>query len=135
MAFEAMDRSAEKGYEKFTQMASNFYSVLKNSMNLRDDLKVFVLTHSENVGDVLNPSYKIKTIGKMIDSMITVEGLFTYVFFTDVERDESGMSHYKLITQSDGTTTAKTPMDCFEDLKIDNDLQYICDKIDEYNAG
>lgn len=64
MAFEAMDRSAEKGYEKFTQMASNFYSVLKNAMNLRDDLKVFVLTHAENTGDALNPSYKIKTIGK-----------------------------------------------------------------------
>jgi hypothetical protein len=134
MAFEAMDRSAEKGYEKFTQMASNFYSVLKNAMNLRDDLKVFVLTHAENTGDALNPSYKIKTIGKMIDSMITVEGLFTYVFFTDVVKGENDVPQYKLITQSDGTTTAKTPMGCFEELRIDNDLQYICDKIDEYNS-
>lgn len=134
MAFEAMDRSAEKGYEKFTQMASNFYSVLKNAMNLRDDLKVFVLTHAENTGDALNPSYKIKTIGKMIDSMITVEGLFTYVFFTDVVKGENDLPQYKLITQSDGTTTAKTPMGCFEELRIDNDLQYICNKIDEYNS-
>lgn len=134
MAFEAMDRSAEKGYEKFTQMASNFYSVLKNAMNLRDDLKVFVLTHAENTGDALNPSYKIKTIGKMIDSMITVEGLFTYVFFTDVVKGENDTPQYKLITQSDGTTTAKTPMGCFEELRIDNDLQYICNKIDEYNS-
>lgn len=134
MAFEAMDRSAEKGYEKFTQMASNFYSVLKNAMNLRDDLKVFVLTHAENTGDALNPSYKIKTIGKMIDSMITVEGLFTYVFFTDVVKGENDVPQYKLITQSDGTTTAKTPMGCFEELRIDNDLQYICNKIDEYNS-
>ncbi len=133
MAFEAMDRSAEKGYEKFTQMASNFYSVLKNAMDMRDDLKVFVLTHAENVGDALNPSYKIKTIGKMIDTMITVEGLFTYVFFTEVSRDENNEPSYQLITQSDGTTTAKTPMGCFENLKINNDLQYICDKIDEYN--
>lgn len=133
MAFEAMDRSAEKGYEKFTQMASNFYSVLKNAMNMRDDLKVFVLTHAENTGDALNPNFKIKTIGKMIDSMITVEGLFTYVFFTDVTRDENNTPSYKLITQSDGTTTAKTPMGCFDSLRIDNDLQYICNKIDEYN--
>lgn len=65
--------------------------------------------------------------------MITVEGLFTYVFFTQVNRDENGQFNYKLITQSDGTTTAKTPMGCFEDLLIDNDLQYICNKIDEYN--
>ena len=64
MAFEAMDRSSEKGYDKFTQIASNFYSILKESMNMRDNLKVCVLTHSENTGDPLNPSYKIKTIGE-----------------------------------------------------------------------
>ena len=58
-----MDRSSEKGYDKFTQIASNFYSILKESMNMRDNLKVCVLTHSENTGDPLNPSYKIKTIG------------------------------------------------------------------------
>ena len=44
-------------------MAANFYSVLKEAMNMRDSLKVCVLTHSENTGDGLNPSYKIKTIG------------------------------------------------------------------------
>ena len=49
---------------KFTQIASNFYSVLKESMHMRDNLKVCVLTHSENTGDVVNPSYKIKTIGE-----------------------------------------------------------------------
>lgn len=133
MAFEAMDRAAEKGYEKFTQMAGNFYSVLKEAMSMRDDLKVCVLTHSENIGDGLNPIYKIKTIGKMIDNMITVEGLFTYVLFTTLIRDvEGGVSH-KFITQSDGTTTAKTPMGCFSDMLIDNDLQYVIDKIDQYN--
>ena len=70
----------------------------------------------------------------MIDSMITVEGLFTYVFFTDVVKGENDAPQYKLITQSDGTTTAKTPMGCFEELRIDNDLQYICNKIDKYNS-
>ena len=64
MAFEAMDRANEKGYDKFTQIATNFYSVLKKVINMRDDLKVFVLTHAENVGDSLSPSWKIKTIGK-----------------------------------------------------------------------
>lgn len=52
--------------EKFTQIAQHFYSVLKEAINLREDLKVFILTHSENIGDALNPSYKIKTIGKEI---------------------------------------------------------------------
>jgi len=133
MSFEAMDRASEKGYEKFTQMASNFYSVLKGAMEMREDLKVCVLTHSENTGDVLNPHYKIKTIGKMIDSMITVEGLFTYVFFTNLAKDSDGKMVYQFMTQSDGTNTAKSPMGCFEDMFIDNDLAFVFDSIDKYN--
>lgn len=133
MSFEAMDRASEKGYEKFTQMASNFYSVLKGAMNMRDNLKVCVLTHSENTGDVINPHYKIKTIGKMIDSMITVEGLFTYLFFTVLNKDVDGNILHQFVTQSDGTTTAKSPMGCFSDLFIDNDLAYVFGQIDKYN--
>lgn len=135
MAFEAMDRASEKGYEKFTQMAQHFYSILKEAMGMREDLKVFILAHSENIGDALNPSFKIKTLGKMIDNMITVEGLFTYVLFTVKRANDEGVIEYKFVTNSDGTNTAKTPMGCFNELFIDNDLQYVFDKIDEYNEG
>lgn len=135
MSFEAMDRAGEKGYEKFTQIAQHFYSVLKEAMDMRDDLKVFILTHSENTGDALTPQLKVKTIGKMIDNMITVEGLFTYVIFTARIKDDDGIMQYKFITQSDGTTTAKTPMGCFDTLLIDNDLAYVFKKMDEYNNG
>lgn len=133
MSFEAMDRAQEKSYEKFTQIAQHFYSILKEAMDMRDDLKVFILTHSENSGDALNPNFKIKTVGKMIDNMITVEGLFTYVLFTQRVKDDDGNMQYKFVTQSDGTTTAKTPLGCFEEAFIDNDLQFVFDKIDEYN--
>ena len=102
---------------------------------MRDDLKVFILTHSENTGDALTPQLKVKTIGKMIDNMITVEGLFTYVIFTARIKDDDGIMQYKFITQSDGTTTAKTPMGCFDTLLIDNDLAYVFKKMDEYNNG
>ena len=133
MSFEAMERAREKGFEKFTSIAQNFYSILKEAVNMREDLKVFILTHAENTGDAINPSYKIKTIGKMIDNMITVEGLFTYVLFTARIKDEDGKMQYKFMTQSDGTTTGKTPMGCFEELYIDNDLQAVFNRIDEYN--
>jgi hypothetical protein len=69
----------------------------------------------------------------MIDNMITVEGLFTYVLFTTKKVNDNGEIEYKFITNSDGTNTAKTPMGCFTDLYIDNDLQYVFNKIDEYN--
>jgi dsDNA-binding SOS-regulon protein len=136
MSFEAMDRAGEKSYDKFVQIAQHFYSILKEAMDMREDLKVFILTHSENTGDALNPSYKIKTVGKMIDNMITVEGLFTYVLFTTNKlKDDEGKILYKFITQSDGTTTAKTPMGCFSEMYIDNDLQLVFDTIDAYNEG
>lgn len=133
MSFEAMDRATEKSYDKFTQIAQHFYSILKEAMGMRDDLKVFILTHSENIGDALNPSYKIKTVGKMVDNMITVEGLFTYVLFTIKIKDDDGNIQYKFATQSDGTTTAKTPMGCFNELYIDNDLKAVFEAIDNYN--
>lgn len=47
-------------------MAQHFFSVLKEAMGMRDNLKVFILCHSENIGDELNPQYKIKTLGKEI---------------------------------------------------------------------
>lgn len=129
-----MDRAQEKGYDKFTQFAQHFYSILKEASGLRDNLKVFILTHSENIGDALNPSYKIKTVGKMIDNMITIEGLFTYVLFTTRRQNDDGVMEYKFMTNSNGTNTAKTPMGCFTESLIDNDLQYVFDKIDEYNG-
>jgi len=64
MAFESMDRIKEKGFEKFTELAQNFYLLLKTGASLRDDLKVFLFGHSENIGDALNPQYKFKTSGE-----------------------------------------------------------------------
>jgi len=134
MAFEAMDRAQEKGFQKFTDLAQKFYSVLKAGISMRDDLNVIMTCHSENVGTADEPQYKIKTLGKMIDNMITVEGLFTYVLFATINEGEDGKPSYVFQTHSDGTTTAKTPMGCFEEDYIPNDLQYVIDKIAEYDA-
>lgn len=130
-----MNRVDEKGYNKFTDIAKHAYEALKTGMDLRDDLFVIVMTHSENTGDNLNPYYKIKTIGKMLDSVITLEGLFTYVLFTRVIKDEGDGIQYKFVTNSDGTCTAKTPMGLFEDQLIDNDLDMVVRRIQEYNEN
>ena len=72
MSCETMDRAEEKGYEKFTQIAKHYYDMLKTALNLRDDLKVIVISHIENAGDTMNPQYKLKTTGKMLDNTINV---------------------------------------------------------------
>jgi hypothetical protein len=134
MGFEAMDRAKEKSYDKFTDMAQHVYQVLKTAMNMRDDLNIVVSTHSENIGDRMNPYHKMKTLGKMLDSVITLEGLFTYVLFTTVQRtDDNSLPSYKFITNSDGTCTAKSPMGLFDNIYIDNDLNYVVNRIKEYN--
>jgi predicted kinase len=134
MGFEAMDRAKEKSYDKFTDMAQHVYQVLKTAMNMRDDLNIVVSTHSENIGDRMNPYHKMKTLGKMLDSVITLEGLFTYVLFTTVQRtDDNSLPSYKFITNSDGTCTAKSPMGLFDSIYIDNDLNYVVNRIKEYN--
>ena len=130
--FESMARVDEKGYAKFTDIAKHAYGVLKSGMDLRDDLFVVIITHSENIGDNINPYNKIKTLGKMLDSVITLEGLFTYVLFTKVINDGETVQ-YKFLTNSDGSCTAKSPMGLFDDMLIDNDLDFVINKITEYN--
>ena len=134
MAFEFLDRAQEKGFQKFNDLAQKFYSVLKSGVTMRDDLNIILTCHSENAGTSDEPMYKIKTLGKMLDSTLTVEGLFTYVLFTEVQRDDETGVKYVFQTHSDGTTTAKSPMGCFEEDYIPNDLQYVIDKIKEYDA-
>ena len=133
-AFESMDRVDEKGYTKYTDMAKHAYEVLKRGKSLRDDLFVCILTHSENIGDNMSPYYKIKTLGKLLDSVITLEGLFTYVLFTRIVKDPaSDTVQYKFVTNSDGTCTAKSPMGLFDELLIDNDLNLVINAIKDYD--
>lgn len=135
MGFEAMEKAELKGYDKFTQMAQHAYQVLKSAMNMRDDLFFVISTHSTNDGDKVNPYYRMKTQGKMLDNVITLEGLFTYVFFTAIQRnEETGLPVYKFMTNSDGTCTAKSPMGLFEELYIDNDLNFVINSIKKYNG-
>ena len=133
LSYEFVDRATEVGYTKFTELAQHAMEVLRYSESMRDDCKMIFLTHSENVGDAMNPKYSIKTIGKLLAEKVTLEGLFTYVFFTKVQEGDSGRMEYKFLTNTDGECVAKTPMGMFDDLLIDNDLNEIIKVIDAYN--
>ena len=93
------------------------------------------LTHSENEGTDINPKYVIKTLGKLLKEKVTLEGLFTYVFFTVVldPEVEGGKMQYKFLTNTNGECCAKSPMGMFEDLLVDNDLDLVIKTIDAYN--
>jgi ABC-type dipeptide/oligopeptide/nickel transport system ATPase component len=133
MSYEFVDRSTEVGYSKFSEIAQHMMDILRYSEKMRDDCTICFLTHSENVGTEIDPKYVIKTIGKLLQEKVTLEGLFTYIFFSSVEEGEDGKMEYKLITNNNGKCLAKTPMDMFKELEIDNDLAKILEVIKEYN--
>ena len=76
---------------------------------------------------------KDKLLFSLIALLIISVGIFTYVLFTKRPQSDDGVIEYKFITNSDGTTTAKTPMGCFAEPLIDNDLRFVFDSIDAYN--
>ena len=135
LSYEFVDRATEVGYTKFSELAQHAMEILRYSEKMREDCKMIFLTHSENVGDNVNPKYVIKTVGKLLSEKVTLEGLFTYIFFTKVNEGDSGRMEYKLITNNDGSCVAKTSLGVFEDLEIDNDLDEIIKVIDAYNEG
>lgn len=134
LSYEFVDRATEVGYGKFSELAQHAMEILRYAEQMREDCKIIILTHSENVGDNINPKFVIKTVGKLLSEKVTLEGLFTYIFFTKVTEGDDGKMQYKFITNNDGTCCAKTSFGMFDQLEIDNDLNEIIKVIDEYNG-
>ena len=124
MSFEQVTRAKETGFAKYTDMGLHFINLIRVIQNeTSKDTIVYFLHHTERLDDGV---LKAKTIGKMIDNWITLEGLFTIVLMAWTD----GKQH-KFITQSDGFTTCKSPLDMFP-LEMDNDLKAVDTTIREY---
>lgn len=119
---EFCDRASERGYDKFTHIALHFRDLIHaiNEMDEEDKI-VYFLHHSEIDSDGRE---KVKTVGKMLDEKLSIEGLFDIVLYCQ---------DHKFFTQSNGQSTAKTPEGMFE-LEIPNDLKAVDTAIREYYA-
>ena len=125
MCFESFSKAKDTGYGKFTDMALHFYNLVQFVIRQTPpDVIVYFLHHTE--ADSNSGKIKAKTLGKMLDSQLTLEGLFAIVLHCVTD----GRNH-NFITQSDGMTTAKSPMEMFEH-SIDNDLKFVDQTIREY---
>lgn len=117
---ELFDRSYEKNYDKFTDMAKRFRDLVHAINNCEEEDKiVYFLHHSEQDTDGRE---KAKTVGKMLDEKLVVEGMFDIVIYCE---------DHKFFTQAEKQSRAKTPEDMF-DLEIPNDLKLVDTKIREY---
>ena len=124
MANEFMRNAKVTGFQKFTDIALNFWTLIQTVIGLPDDVVVYFMGHTETDA---NGNIKLKTIGRMLDEKITIEGMFTIVLRTQVSD-----GNYTFRTQTDGTDTAKSPIGLFDQLEIENDLKYVDDKIRDY---
>jgi broad-specificity NMP kinase len=134
MSYEFMERARERGFDKFTEIAQHMFEVFLCPDALRDDLVVVFLAHSEDVNANGYTKTKIKTIGKMLDEKITVEGMFTVVLLCSVYKLESKLQYF-FVTRNDGTTTVKTPEGMFDKPMIPNDLKLVLDTMNQYYEG
>lgn len=130
MTGDFMNRITEKvskggGFEKYNQIAYNFYNLLELVENMRDDIIVFFIAHTQTNDD---GTRSFKTVGKLLDNTIVLEGLATIIL-------ESKIREKKYVFQTnkiDGTEPCKAPLEMFEDIYIDNDLKEVINRIREY---
>lgn len=124
MANEFMRRATEKGYDKFTEIAQNFWDLQQAISKLPEDVVVYEISHIERDQD---GNEKMKTIGKMLDEKITVEGMFSIVLKTVVND-----GNYYFQTQNSGKDTCKSPIGLFNSMLIENDLKKVDNAIRDY---
>ena len=125
MSFENFEKATNKGYDKFTTMAKNYYDLIKSAISCDGEKIVYIITHEE-VDDV-NQLYRPKTIGRMLSNQLVIEGLFSIVLRSVYKNGE-----YIFQTQNDGTSVCKSPMDMFEQKEMPNDLYEVDKLIREY---
>lgn len=124
MVNELMNRSSEKGYDKFTDIGRNAWNIFNAAGALAEHRRVYILAHTQtdDLGNV-----RMKTVGKMVDQTLVPEGFFTIVLRTDVINGQ-----YLFRTQTNGQDCCKSPIDMFSDLHIQNDLAQVDAAVTEF---
>lgn len=119
------DNKGNAVFELYNSLADNFYSLIKFCLERVDKDKVVYFVMHEDKNDF--GETKPKTIGKLLDEKVCIEGLFTIVLRAECEDGQ-----YVFHTKTDGLDVTKSPIGMFEEEKIENDLKMVDEKIREY---
>lgn len=124
MTFENFEKATQKGYDKFTTMAINYYNLIETPKKCDGEKIIYFVTHEEiDENGITHP----KSIGKMLSQQLVIEGLFSIVL-----RSMQKENQYVFQTHNDGTSVCKSPIDMFTDDFIPNDLAEVDKIIREY---
>lgn len=124
LALMFMNRRKENGYQKFSDIGGAGFDIARTASELAPEKRVYILAHTatDDFGNI-----RVKTLGKMLDDKIVVEGMFTTVLRTHVENGK-----YTFLTKNDGHDTVKSPIGLFEEGEIENDLAAVDAAICDY---
>lgn len=124
LANEYMRRSEERGFDKFSDIGRHAWDILTAAAEIDSAKRVYILGHTQadDSGRI-----KVKTIGKVLDEKIVIEGMFSIVLRTVVSN-----GNYLFSTRNNGQDTVKSPLGLFDDDLIPNDLAEVDSKIFEY---
>lgn len=137
MRKEYFKRAKEAGYGKYTELAQHFQQLISTCENLREDINVFFILHSEDVtSDNTTVGYKVATIGKLLDTQYNPVEVVPMVLYSGIKYDDKGNATYGFYTHrfKEGTIEipAKSPADMFEQDFIPNDLGIVVKAMNEY---
>ena len=133
---EILHTLADKSFKGFDIW--NFYNREIRTMldKVKNDHAVVIFTAVDEIVELVQPSgntfnvRRIKVQGKQHAGSIEKE--FLMVLFTEVKRDKEGNTRYVFQTNSDGITSAKTPMGMFPEAYIDNDVNAVIETAKTY---
>ena len=120
MVKEFMDRVNEKGFQKFNDIAAHAYEIVTTASSLADDVVVYFLCHSEE--DDLTGRQRMKTIGKLLDNTVDLQGMFDVVLLA---KNKDGEHYFKTESDGDEVDSVKAPQDMFQESKVSNNINYI----------
>lgn len=121
---EFMNKSSVKGYDKYNEMANNFFNLINGIKNIEGGKTVYLIMHEETneFGEV-----KPKTIGKLLDDKVNIQGMFTICIRSMFENN-----NYVFRLKTNGQDCVKTPFGMFEETTMENDLKEFDKIVREY---
>lgn len=127
MARPIMSDPDSMDWDEWRRLASAAYNSIAN-LEVRDDLTVFLVSHldTDNQG-----REKMKTIGKMLDSYVYIDGLFTYILKASPRPKNDGTTEFRFLTKDGVKSTAKSPAGVFAKY-IPNDMGLVIERIRAY---
>lgn len=129
MRENAIEKKGNAQFQMYNDIANKFFNLIRFIVTqLPKNIVVYVFMHEEknDIGEI-----KPKTVGKLLDEKVSIEGMFTVVLHS--VKSSGG---YIFRTQTDGLSVTKTPFDMFEEKEIDNDLYVVHQAIEKYyNIG